>query len=146
MLFDTRGRPGWADPMRELQRMQDEVNRVFGGYRTGVSGEFPPVNLWTGEQGAVLTAELPGIGADDLAITVHEDTVTLKGKRAAAVSDEEATYHRRERSYGSFARSVALPFAVASDQVQARIEDGILTLMLPRHEAERPKRIKINKG
>jgi HSP20 family protein len=145
MMFETLGRPNWPDPLRELRRMQDELSRAYGTEARG-SEEFPPLNLWTGEQGAVLTAALPGVEPDSLEITVHQDTLTLKGKRAPDVGEGDATYHRRERRHGAFGRTVALPFSVDSDHVQARFEDGILSLTLPRHESERPKRIEISKS
>ncbi len=144
MAFDTLGRSSWPDPLRELRRMQDEWSRVYGApARAGE--EFPPLNLWTGAQGAVLTAAIPGVDPDDLEITVHQDTLTLKGKRGPDEGEGAATYHRRERRHGAFGRTVALPFSVDAEHVQAGIEDGILTLMLPRHESERPKRIEISK-
>jgi HSP20 family protein len=145
MMFDTLGRSSWPDPLRELRRMQDELSRSYSA-QARASEEFPPLNLWTGEQGAVLTAALPGIAPDDLEITVHQDTLTLKGKRGPDAAEGEVTWHRRERRHGSFGRTVALPFSVDSEHVQATLEDGILTLMLPRHESERPKRIAISKS
>jgi HSP20 family protein len=145
MMFEALGRPNWQDPLRELRRMQEEFGRAYGA-QARVSEEFPPLNLWTGEQGAVLTAALPGIEPDSLEITVHQDTLTLKGERAPDIDEGGATYHRRERRHGAFGRTVALPFGVDSDHVEARVEDGILSLMLPRHESERPKRIEISKS
>jgi HSP20 family protein len=144
-MFEALGRPGWRDPLRELRRMQDEFDRVYGT-QARVSEEFPPLNLWTGEQGAVLTAALPGVEPDSLEITVHQDTLTLKGKRAPDTGEGDATFHRRERRHGTFGRTIALPFSVDSDHVEARLEDGILSLMLPRHESERPRRIEISKS
>jgi HSP20 family protein len=144
-MFEALGRSSWRDPLRELRRMQDEFDRVYGT-QARVSEEFPPLNLWTGEQGAVLTAALPGIEPDSLEITVHQDTLTLKGKRAPDAGEGDATYHRRERRHGAFGRTIALPFSVDSDHVEARLEDGILSLMLPRHESERPRRIEISKS
>jgi HSP20 family molecular chaperone IbpA len=77
MMFDTLGRSNWPDPLRELRRMQDELSRGYSA-QARMSEEFPPLNLWTGEQGAVLTAALPGVAPDDLEITVHQDTLTLR--------------------------------------------------------------------
>jgi len=145
MMFETLGRSNWPDPLRELRRMQGEFGRTYGT-QARVSEEFPPLNLWTGEDGAVVTAALPGVEPDSLEITVHQDTLTLKGKRTADAGEGDATYHRRERRHGSFGRTIALPFSVDSDHVEARVEDGILSLMLPRHESERPRRIEISKS
>jgi len=144
-MFEALGRPSWRDPLRDLRRMQEEFDRVYGTQPRG-SQELPPLNLWTGEQGAVLTAALPGVEPDSLEITVHQDTLTLKGKRAPDAGERDATYHRRERRHGAFGRTIALPFSVDSDHVEARLEDGILSLMLPRHESERARRIEIFKS
>lgn len=145
MVFDTLGRAYWPDPLRELRRMQDEMDRAHG-VQPRPAQEFPPLNLWTGTHGAVLTAALPGVDPNDLEITVHQDTLTLKGKRVPDAGEGKSTYHRRERRHGAFGRTVALPFSVDAEHVQAGFEDGILTLMLPRHESERPKRIEISKA
>ncbi|MEM7022586.1 MAG: Hsp20/alpha crystallin family protein [Pseudomonadota bacterium] len=145
MGFETLGRSSWPDPFRELRRMQEELARTYG-VPGRTAEEFPPLNLWTGAQGAMLTAAMTGVDPGDLEITVHQDTLTLKGARAADSAEDKPTYHRRERRHGSFARTVALPFRVDAEHVEASLEDGILTLMLPRHEAERPKRIEISKS
>jgi len=143
MAFESLGRSSWPDPWRELRRVQDELSRVYGG-QARATEEFPPLNLWTGAQGAVLTAAVPGVEPDDLDVTVHQDTLTLKGRRAADEGEGKATWHRRERRHGQFGRTVVLPFSVDAEHVQAAFEDGILTLMLPRRESERPKRIEIS--
>ena len=141
MAFEPHRRRGWPAPFHELQRMQDEISRM---QRHGTTAEFPPINIWTGEPGIVLKAEIPGVEPDQLDVTVHDDTLTLKGQRRTPVTADDVTYHRQECADGSFARTIVLPFGVAVDQVEATVEDGVLTLMLPRHEAERPKRIAIN--
>lgn len=145
MAFESLGRSSWQDPWRELRRVQDELSRVYGG-QPRATEEFPPLNLWTGTQGAVLTAAVPGVEPDDLDVTVHQDTLTLKGQRAADAGEGKATWHRRERRHGAFGRTVVLPFSVDAEHVQAAFEDGILTLMLPRRASERPKRIEISKS
>lgn len=139
----TRGET-W-DPFQELSRLQDEMNRLFSDYRaTGQTGDYPPVNLWAGDEGVVASAEVPGVAPEDLEITVQDNTLTLKGERRPPETGEEAVYHRRERAYGAFGRTIVLPFNVDPDQVEARFDDGILMIRLPRPAAERPKRIKIS--
>lgn len=140
MAFETHRRWGWPAPVHELQRLQDEINRM---HHHPAAVEFPLVKIWTGEAGAVLKAEIPGVDPDGLDVTVHDDTLTLKGERRTRVMADDVTYHRHECDDGTFGRTIVLPFGVAVDQVEATVEDGVLTLMLPRHEAERPKRIAI---
>jgi HSP20 family protein len=133
--------------VREMRRTQEEMNRILSGLRfpLGLSfrSEFPPVNVWAGPDGAIVTAEVPGVGADQIDVTVHQDTVTLRGKRDPAAMAEDAVVHRQERPRGLFARTVMLPFRVDADKVSARFERGILTLDLPRPESDKPRHIKV---
>ncbi len=131
------------DPFLKMRHMQDDMNRLLSGLGTATAQAFPPINLWLGENSVVVTAELPGLSCDDVDVTVREDTLTLQGKREPKVEGENAAWHRRERAYGSFSRSVQLPFRVDPDQVQARFADGRLEIELQRPEADRPKKIQI---
>jgi HSP20 family protein len=83
------------------------------------------MNVWTNEEGVVITAELPGVNPDDIDITVNGDALTLSGNRAPDALEAESKYHRRERRSGRFSRTVQLPFAVEADQVDALFEKGI---------------------
>jgi len=132
------------DPWMELDRLQREMNRLFDAYSgDGSAGEYPAVNIWTHGDGALLTAELPGIDPKDLDIAVHDDTVTIRGTRRHEELKEGETWLRRERSAGDFVRSYSLPFSVEADKVAATYRNGILELTLPRAEADKPKRITV---
>lgn len=133
------------DPWREFRRLQRDMNRWLGGYTGGNVREYPAVNLWSGNDDVVLTAEVPGVEANDLDISVQDNSLTLRGSRQADTLKEGETYHRQERGMGSFVRSVQLPFEIDADKVQAKLEKGILRLTLPRAEAEKPKQIKVKK-
>ena len=89
-----------------------------------------------------ITAEIPGVGQDDLDVSVHRDTVTIRGKREDAPEGARAA-QRRERRQGSFARTVTLPFPVDPGAVEAHLENGTLRLSLKRPEADKPRRIPI---
>jgi len=93
----------------------------------------------------LIEADLPGVKQDQLEITVHRDTVTLRGTRQDEPEDARA-YHRRERGRGSFGRTFGLPFPVDPDQVGAKLLDGVLILTLQRPEQDKPKRIRISAG
>jgi HSP20 family protein len=129
-----------------MRRTQEEMNRLFGGLRFDLRAEFPPLNLWAGPDGAIITAEVPGISPDQIEITVYHNTVTLRGKREPEPMDEEATVLRRERPQGAFGRTVVLPFRVDAEQVSARFENGVLRLQLPRPAADKPRQIKVDAG
>jgi HSP20 family protein len=131
-----------GDAFREMRRIQSEMNRLFQSATSGWAGDFPAVNVYAGSEGAVITAELPGVKEDDLDSTVHRDTITLRGERKPQAESGSA-YHRRERGVGSFARTFNLPFQVDPDRVDAEMRDGVLRLTLQRHESDRPKRIAV---
>jgi HSP20 family protein len=128
---------------REMRRLQDDMNRMFGGLRFAPTAEYPPVNVWAGADGAIITAEIPGMAPDQIDIAVHQDTVTLRGQRQTSPPDRDATVHREERPIGAFARTVVLPFRVDSEKTSARFERGILIIELPRPPADKPRQIKI---
>jgi HSP20 family protein len=131
------------DLFRDMRRAQEEMNRLFGGLRFALRSEFPPVNLWASAEGVIVTAQVPGVSPDQLDVTVHQDTVTMRGKREAETFEGEVVWHRQERPHGPFARTVVLPFRVDADRVSARFERGVLTLQLPRPESDKPRQVKI---
>lgn len=139
-LFQTLS---WSDPFQELRRFQQDLDRAFGAWGDRRVREFPPVNLWAGEDGVVISAELPGVDPDALQITVHKNTLTVSGQRPDGNPGDGAAALRRELTTGSFSRTVTLPFQVDGDKVGARSQDGVLVIHLPRPEADRPKRIRI---
>jgi HSP20 family protein len=131
------------DPFIELRRMQSEMNRLFSGFGATTARDFPPINIWLGDNSVVVTAELPGVTRDDVNLSLQEDVLTLQGKREPKEQQENVNWQRRERAYGSFSRAVQLPFRVDPDKVQARFNNGVLEIELERLEADRPKKIEI---
>ena len=131
-----------ADPLREIRRLQSEMSRVFEASTAARAAEFPPINAYANQDGAVITAELPGVRSDELNISVHRDSVTLSSERRTD-ADEARAYHRRERHQGRFNRTVALPFQIDPDRVEASMSAGVLTITLQRAEADKPKRITV---
>src|SRR5262244_1725217 len=134
------------DSFVELRRMQSEINRLFTGFGATATRDFPPINIWLGENSVVVTAELPGITNDDVNLSLQEDVLTLAGKREPKPQEQNVSWQRRERAYGSFSRAVQLPFRIDPDKVQARFNDGVLEIELERLEADRPKKIEIRAG
>jgi HSP20 family protein len=143
MMLSDFGRIGF-DPFLEMRRRQLEMNQRFAGLVAGAAPDFPPVNLWVGENSVAVTAELPGIAPDAVDLTVRENTLTLKSEREPPTEGEKFEWHRRERPYGSFSRTIQLPFRVDPEQVEARFADGLLEIELHRPESDRPKKIQIN--
>lgn len=137
----------FGNPWRELDRLQREMNRVFentlSGYESRVAPQYPALNVWTNEEGAAITAELPGVKAEDIDISVLGETLTLKGVRRPEARGETDRYHRRERRHGSFSRTVELPFQVEANKVDATFDRGVLHISLPRAEADKPRKISV---
>jgi HSP20 family protein len=148
MLRQLYGRQNYANPWQEVERMQREMDRLFNPFygnrsRFQTAPSFPAMNVWTNQDGAILTAELPGVNPEDIDISVVGETLTLTGTRQPEELQEGEKYHRRERGYGKFTRTFQLPFPVEADKVDAVFEKGVLHISLPRAEADKPRKISI---
>jgi HSP20 family protein len=130
-----------SDPYEEMRRVQNEMNRVLQRTSQRESG-YPAMNVYVSQDGVAITAELPGVSEEDLEVSVHRDTVTVKGKRKLDL-ERVSSYHRRERGGTSFSRTLSLPFRVDPDNVEASYRYGVLRLSLHRPEEDRPKRISV---
>jgi len=143
-------------PWDEMERMMEDFfprgwMRPFrGGWpRVGemapFEGRWPRVDVQDRESEVVVRAELPGVKKDDLDVSVSENAVTLKASTRSEKEEgeKEGEYYRREISAGTFARTIPLPGDVDADNAKAKFEDGILELTLPKREAAKRKRIKV---
>jgi len=132
--------------LAEINQMQREMERLFGEVlprRFRTAPDYPALNVWTNDVSALVTAELPGLEAKDVEISVVGNTLTLSGTRAAETLPENARFHRRERGCGEFTRSIELPFPVQAEKVEARLEKGVLQITLPRAEEDKPRKITV---
>lgn len=142
----VRWQPFSGPVWNQLQNLQTEMNQLFdrwGGDSRRFLGlaSFPPVNVWEEGEAIHVEAELPGLNLADLDISVTGgNQLTIKGERKP-VTPEKCVRHREERSFGSFTRVLTLPFPVDPDKVEARFENGVLRVQLPKHEAARPRKI-----
>lgn len=140
----------FSNPFAELARAKREMDRIFsnfsGRWPSGTfgfgSGVFPALNV--SENGDVLfvEAEIPGVRAEDLDISVEGNTLVLRGERKPD-SPESVSYHRRERVSGRFSKSITLPYDVQADNVQAECQNGVLRLTLPKAEHAKPRSIPV---
>ena len=131
----------------EMNRLHDEMNRLFGRYTNGARefspGGYPPLDLWEDEDNLYVEAELPGLKLDDLEMYVTGDNqLSIKGERKQPEL-ENGTWHRQERNFGRFSRLMELPGAVDSEQVSAELKNGVLTITLPKKEEARTRRIEV---
>jgi HSP20 family protein len=139
------------DPFRGFGDIQTEMNRLFDSWagRQAGTGErvwLPAVDVHETKDAFVLTLDVPGVTEKDINISINGDLLTIKGERRferAGAADGD-TYHRLERLYGRFERSVQLPTMVQTDKVKATYRDGVLTVTLPKAEEVKPREIKID--
>jgi HSP20 family protein len=134
---------------RDFNQLQREMNRLFEELGTTSSRSirgFPAVNIWLSEDGAILTAELPGMKADQIDISVTGESLTLSGEKVPEELPEAARYHRQECGCGKFSRTIQLPFKVDSKKIDAVFERGVLRITLKRVEEDKPRKIKVKTG
>jgi HSP20 family protein len=134
----------------EFERTHHDMKRLLQHLDTrgpaghfGVPAAYPPVNVWDDDENIYLEAELPGITRENLEITVTDgNQLTLKGQRKPAETGQ-TTWHRQERGFGSFSRTLTLPVLVDSDRIEARFQLGDLHVKLPKSPKAKPRRIEV---
>jgi HSP20 family protein len=138
------------DPFREMMNLRRTVDRLFDNTVGANGDEWGQPVTWglsldviENKDDFVVKASIPGIDPDDIDITYTDDTLTIKGETKADREVKEEAYHLRERRYGSFARSIRLPFKIKADAIEAAYDKGVLALRLPKVEEAKPKRIAI---
>jgi HSP20 family protein len=131
---------------QEMDQLQREMNRLFNASSKGrvfTAPSYPAINIWTNDEGQLISAEMPGVNPEDIDINVTGDAVSISGERKPEKVIKDAHYHRHERSYGTFSRTVQLPFMVDTNKVEASFKNGVLMISLPRAEADKTKKITI---
>ena len=137
------------DPFQDLLAIQDEMNQVFGRARQGQAGGrvwAPALDISERKDAYVVTVEVPGVEADDIDITLEDGLLTIQGERQFTSESSEQQYHRVERRYGSFRRSITLPSQVQADAIEASFDNGVLEVLVPKAEQARPKKITVRAG
>ena len=134
---------------REIDRMFDDFFesagwRPFGG----TSGVMPAIDFEESAKEFVITAELPGVNEKDIEVDLAGDLLTIKGEKKSEHENRDSNGHRLERRFGSFERSLRLPFEVKDEQVDAKVSNGVLTIRLPKPaDLQRPsRRIEVQSG
>lgn len=138
------------DPYTSLFGVKRNLDRMFGEYEdddSSVSSFWrPAVDIFETKDNLVLRAELPGMTKDEIKISVENNVLTLKGERHLDSEVKRENYHRIERTYGTFHRSFTLPSQVDRNRIQARFENGVLEVTMPRSEEAKTKEIEIAAG
>ena len=135
------------DPVTNLLNLQGDLERFLRnpGYGLSVSGSggFPPVNIFDTGEGLAVIAEVPGIDPNSISVSGQGHTLTIKGERRRETSTDTAGYHRRERSFGEFSRSIQLPEQLDLDKAAATYDAGVLTVKVSKAEAAKPRQIAV---
>ena len=146
------------DPFQDLRNAQDEMAQMSPmlAHALGLHGQpqgsdratawAPALDISERKDAYLVTVELPGVEADDLEITLEDGLLTIQGERHFAHDSSEQQFHRVERRYGAFRRSITLPAHVTAEGIQASFEDGVLQILVPKAEEAKPKRIQVRPG
>lgn len=136
-----------------LNQFRNEVDRLVSDFFGPSAREWqgwlpqggsPRLNVWEENDALVAEAEVPGLKSEDLDLSVVGDQLTIRGKREATKHEQEAAYHRRERTVGEFVRSVTLPVEINADDVTATLDNGVLTVRLPKAARAKPRKINVS--
>lgn len=137
-------------PMRDLWNIQEEINHSFDDFFGRSAREFPDgywapaVDIAESKDNLTVNVEVPGMKKEDVKVTFQDGILTIKGERKQEKEEKDKSFHRVERSYGSFCRSFTLPTMVQGDKIKANYKDGVLSIALPKVEEAKPKEITID--
>lgn len=135
----------WDDLYKEVDNL---VQHFFGeeGRTVNASDFVPHINVAESEAGFEISADVPGIKPEDVSVELHDNQLTISGKRQSESEESGKTFHRVERRYGEFRRVVSLPTPVDESKITADYRDGVLHVTLPKSEKVKPTRIQVNTG
>jgi HSP20 family protein len=152
-LVPWRSRRDAWHPFRDMESLQNEMNRLFdislGRWPSRSNGLMegawsPSVDVFESKDNVMVKADIPGLDKEDIDISVHGDTLTIKGEKKEEKESKDKGLVKTERFYGSFNRSLTLPSEVDAAKVKASYNNGVLELTLPKKEESKPKQIKID--
>jgi HSP20 family protein len=138
------------DPLNEMLSLREAMSQLFedsvvapGTLRREQGGFAPALDLSETEDGYRVEVAVPGLKPEDLQITFENNVLAIKGELRQESEDKKRNYHRTERRYGSFQRTIALPSTVKADAIKAALTNGILRLDIPKAEEVKPRRISV---
>jgi HSP20 family protein len=139
----------FRNAFEQLERMRRQFDQLFGdeyGASRGLlgSGVFPQINMTEDADRFYIRTELPGVNTNDLEMQATAKNLSIAGERKIEAENEGVRYHRREREAGKFSRIIAMPTEINPDRIEAKMQDGILTIRVPKAEAVKPRQITIN--
>ncbi len=136
------------DPLRDVSSLQTELSRLMNGLFEGdgrqVQAWVPTLDVWETEDSVTYAFDLPGVAHDEIAIEVEDGVLTVSATRERSSEVDTERFHRLERRTGTFSRAVGLPQGVTEDEITASYTDGVLKIVVPKPEQQKPKRIAIS--
>lgn len=154
----TRSWDSSGGPFRAMQRMADQMDRLFDdfglgrrwtspfGRETALEAWAPDVDVFQKNNELTIRADLPGLKREDVTVDVTDDAVTIQGERKHEREEEREGFYRSERAYGSFYRVIPLPQGAITDQAKATFRDGVLEITLPAPPSSKGRRLDIGEG
>jgi HSP20 family protein len=148
------------DPFQDLRSAQDEMTQMSpmlahalglharqqGNDRAMTTAWAPALDISERKDAYLVAVEVPGVEPEDLDITMEDGLLTIKGERQFTSESSEQQFHRVERRYGAFRRSITLPAQVQADRIEATFDNGVLQIVVPKAEEAKPKRIQVRPG
>ena len=135
------------DPFREAAAVHNELSRLMNGLYEGngrsTQSWVPTLDAWETDDALVYAFDLPGVSQDKISIEVEDGTLTVSAERERGTEVSQERYHRFERRFGTFARTVGLPQGITEDAIKAAYKDGVLEIHVPKPEQVKPKKIQI---
>jgi HSP20 family protein len=151
--------PDWGgSPVRTLQRMADQMDRLFDDFGFGsrwtrplwrdteIAAWAPQIDVFQKNNELTIRADLPGLKREDVSVELTDDAVTIHGERKREHEEEREGFYRSERSYGSFYRVIPLPEGAIADQAKANFRDGVLEVTMPAPPSSKGRRLEISEG
>lgn len=145
------GLTGYRDPagLFGLQRLNGFLNEAFAGMPNAEQGSvitsawFAPTDVSEDADGIQISMELPGVDADDVRLSLENNILTISGEKRQQGDQKNERVHRYERTYGTFERTFVLPSTVDPERIEARYENGVLLITIPKAERAKPREIRV---
>jgi HSP20 family protein len=136
------------EPFSDLVSLRDDMDRFFetffGQHPEDREGFWTPIlDIEESNGNIVVKAEIPGMEKDEIKVSVRNNMLSISGERKQEIETKDKTFHRIERSYGKFSRTITLPSEVDADKIKAAYKDGVLNIILPKPESMKPKQIEV---
>lgn len=144
----VRWRPT-TDLLPLVSNMQREIHQLFDSFFRGDLRDEssyclqPAVDIIESDDAYEIEAEMPGMTKDDIKVTIEGNVLTIRGEKKQEKTEKGKNYHRTERSFGTFVRSFTIPDSVKTDKIEAKHENGIITITLPKQEEVKPKPVDV---